>query len=97
MNPQDTNAMTEDEQMKSIRGTGRRALQLIIGVPLFLVTAGFSGIVLAQDEVSTTQRVSVTRQSTASDKDSGNTGESVEDSYDALDINGQKSGTTRAS
>jgi hypothetical protein len=97
MNPQNQDALTEDGQMKTTCGTRSRTLQLIMGLPFLLATAGFTGAALADDMVPTTERVSVTRQSTAADRDRGILGKPVEEAYGALTVNGQKSGTTRAS
>lgn len=83
--------------MKTNRGTGRQALQLISGLLLLMAADGLTGIALAEDAVSTPQRVSVTRQSTAADRDRGIPGKPVEEAYGALALDGQKPGTTRAS
>ncbi len=97
MNSQNRDALTEDGQMKTTGGIRSRTLQLIMGLSLLLATAGFTEVALAEDVVPTTQRVSITRQSTEADRDRGNIGKPVEEAYGALTLNGQKSGTTRAS
>jgi hypothetical protein len=83
--------------MKTNGGTGRQTLQLIGGLLLFMAADGLTGIAFAEDAVSTTQRVSVTRQNPAADRDRGIKGKPVEEAYGALAVNGQKSGSTRAS
>jgi hypothetical protein len=61
-----------------------------------LSLTGVVNIAFAQDSNEAPQRVSVTRQSTATERDQGRISESTEDTFAALDVGGEKGGALRS-
>jgi hypothetical protein len=82
--------------MKRVINLRRQSLQLLFGAALFLSLTAVANVALAQEANTASHRVSVTRQSTAAERDQGQISDSTEDTFMALEVGDQQKGELRS-